>query len=217
MCVCVIRHSPAWLPLYKPPFILSFSPFRAPADQCSSLTLHRSPTTGHCVHSSSPQSHEFTGPIWKRNQDEFSLNWLTRGDFQSYVAVKESMKVVLQKNWKEWKYSVYSEQSTVKHLTDKQKENRPIADLNYCPLACRCQILPLHHCWLALPTLKTRYVTFRFTRKQTEKGSIKAAQQHQFPPIGLLRTTEFARKSMDSFEPVTAVSLVHFSPNVYLK
>ena len=39
VCVCVFRHSPAWLPLYKAHFHLIAS-FRGPADQRSLLTLH---------------------------------------------------------------------------------------------------------------------------------------------------------------------------------
>ena len=38
--VCVFRHSPAWLPLYKTRFHL-IEPFRAPADQRSLLTRHQ--------------------------------------------------------------------------------------------------------------------------------------------------------------------------------
>ena len=40
MCVCIVRHSPAWLPLYKACFHF-IEPFRAPADQCSLLTCHK--------------------------------------------------------------------------------------------------------------------------------------------------------------------------------
>ena len=79
----------------------------------------------------------------------------------------------LQKRFEKTKNILFTLDHTAKRLTNKQEANQPIADLNYCPLTCRCQVLPLHHQACASNPEHTICNPSIYEKNERKKGSIE--------------------------------------------